>query len=120
MSAGYSSIALLGYLGHDPEMVRAERGTRGARFSVAVNRAWRDESGNRQKETDWYRVIAWGQLAETCLGYLSKGRLVFIAGRPRVRQWEDEEGEQREQVQVLARRVIFLDRPELDEEDVED
>lgn len=58
MSAGYSSIALLGYLGHDPEMVRAERGTRGARFSVAVNRAWRDESGNRQKETDWYRVIA--------------------------------------------------------------
>lgn len=120
MSVGYSSIAVLGYLGHDPEMMRAERGTKGARFSVAVNRVWTNELGERQEETDWFRIIAWGQLAETCLAYLAKGRLVFVVGKPRTRRWEDREGQDREQLQVLAKRVIFLDRPEPDEEDVED
>lgn len=114
MSVGYSSIELLGYLGQDPEKIEAQ-GATGARFSLAVNRAWRNGAGERQEDTGWFRVIAWNQVAENCLQYLSKGRLVLVVGRPRVRQWKDQDGGKHEQIQVQAERVIFLDSPEPEE-----
>lgn len=124
----YSSIVLLGHLGHDPHPLLTEDGAKGARFSLAINRVWVDESGGRQQETDWYTVFVWGKLARACLAHLFKGRLVLVDGRPRIQQWEDEEGNMREQIQVLARRVIFLGSPapengngrlsEVDENDV--
>jgi len=117
MSVGYSSIELLGYLGHDPQPLQTEAGPKGARFSLAVNRVWTDDSGERQEETNWFQIIAWRQVAENCLAYLSKGRLVLVVGRPRMRRWEDQEGRGREQIQVLAERVIFLDQPESGEDE---
>ena len=117
MSASYSSIVLLGHLGHDPQPLHTENGAEGARFSLAVNRVWTDESGGRQQDIDWYTVVVWGRQAKSCLTHLAKGRLVFVAGRPRIQQWEDGEGNPREQVQVLASRVIFLGSPEPEEGD---
>jgi single-strand DNA-binding protein len=116
MSVGYSSIELIGYLGSDPQSLQAAGGTNGARFSLAVNRTRTSDSGDRQQETDWYSVVAWERLGETCLSYLAKGSLVFVVGRPRIRRWEDDEGVGREQVQVLAEQVIFLDRPKPEED----
>jgi single-strand DNA-binding protein len=112
MSVSYSLIELLGYLGHDPQPLRhSQSGTTGARFSLAVNRVWTDEAGQRREDTDWFTVTAWGQVAESCLSYLSKGSLIFVTGKPRVQRWVDKKGGKREQVQVLADQVIFLDKP---------
>ena len=112
MSIGYSSIELIGYLGQDPRPIQSASHVRGARFSVAVNRVWTDESGQRQETTEWFSVVAWDVLAENCLTYLSKGSLVFVLGKPRVQRWTEKQVGRREQVQVLADQVIFLDRPE--------
>ena len=116
MSIGYSSIKLLGYLGHDPQAIESGSDVRGARFSLAVNRVWTDENGQRQEDTEWFTVVAWGRLAENCLTYLSKGSRVFAVGKPRVQRWTEKKGGAREQVQVLADQVIFLDKPEADED----
>jgi single-strand DNA-binding protein len=112
MSANYSKIDLLGYTGKDPEAVNTANETTGARFSIAVNRVWTDGSGQKQTETDWFEAITWGAMAESCLNYLTKGRLVYVTGRPQIRQWEDEAGKKRDRLQVRADQVIFLDRPE--------
>jgi single-strand DNA-binding protein len=98
-------------VGNDPEPVPTSSGTKGARFSVAVNRVWTDASGQQQEETDWFEIITWGSLAENCLAYLTKGQLVFVTGRPQMRQWEDEQGQKRKRFQVSAGQVIFLNRP---------
>jgi single-strand DNA-binding protein len=116
MSVGYSLIELIGYLGNDPQPIHTEDGTPGVRFSLAVNRVWTDESDQRQQDTEWFTVVAWRRLAENCLAYLSKGSLVFVVGRPRTQRWTDREDQEREQVQVLADQVIFLDRPETEED----
>ena len=112
MSANYSKMDLLGYTGNDPEAVPTANERQGARFSVAVNRIWNDSSGKQQTETDWFEIMAWGSLAETCLAHLTKGRLVYVTGRPQIRQWEDEDGRRRERLQLRADQVIFLDRPQ--------
>jgi single-strand DNA-binding protein len=116
MSVGYSSIKLIGYLGHDPRPIHAASGTEGARFSVAVNRVWTNEADQRQESTDWFTVVAWQGLAANCLSYLSKGSLVFVVGKPRLQRWTEKKVGRREQIQVLADQVIFLDRPEAEED----
>jgi single-strand DNA-binding protein len=79
-----------------------------------VNRVWTDEAGARQKDTDWFSVVAWERLAENCLTYLARGSLVFVVGRPRVQRWKEKQVVGREQIQVLADQVIFLDKPEVE------
>lgn len=116
MSANYSSIDLLGYLGNDPEEFSNPSGAKGAKFSLAVNQVWTDASGKRHEEADWFRVIVRGKLAEICLIYLAKRRQVFVTGMPRMRRWEDEQGRKHEQIQVLADQVIFLGSPEHEED----
>lgn len=112
MSASYAKIELLGWVGNDPEPISPTTGTKGTRFSLAINRRWTDASGEKQEETDWFQVVAWGKLAETCLAYISKGRLVFVTGRPQMQQWVSEQGQKQERLQIRAERVIFLDSPE--------
>jgi single-strand DNA-binding protein len=115
MSVNYSKMDLLGYTGNDPEPVPTANESQGARFSVAINRIWTGGSGKQQTETDWFEVMAWGTLAENCLAYLTKGRLVYVTGRPQLRQWESEDGQKRERLQIRADQVIFLDRPQQEE-----
>ena len=79
---------------------------------LVVNRVWTDETGQRQEDTQWFSVVAWERLAENCLAYLSKGSRVFVVGKPRLQRWTEKKGGRREQVQVLADQVIFLDRLE--------
>ena len=75
-------IILIGNLGRDPEMSYTQKGMVLTKFTVAVNRVQRNkESGEVQKETDWFSIVAWDRLAETCNTYLHKGSKVFIEGR---------------------------------------
>ncbi len=103
------------YLGQDPRPIQPASGVTGARFSLAVNRVWTDEAGQRQKDTEWFTVVAWGRLADNCLTYLSQGSPVLVVGKPRIQRWTEKKGGGREQVQVLADQVIFLGRSESEE-----
>lgn len=79
----YQSITVIGRLGRDPEMRYLPNGTAVTSFSLATDRVWSDSSGQRQKETTWFRVSVFGKPAETANQYLSKGKMVLVEGRLR-------------------------------------
>lgn len=105
----YQRIIIIGRLGQDPEMRYTAQGTPVTSFSVATDRVWTDQSGQRQERTVWFRVSAWRRLAETCNQYLSKGRLVMIEGEVQEpRPFQGRDGEWRASLEIVARDVKFL------------
>ncbi|HZQ06991.1 MAG TPA: single-stranded DNA-binding protein [Anaerolineae bacterium] len=76
----YQRLVLVGNLGRDPETHYSSNGIPIANFSVATNHKWTDVEGQTQEETVWFRVAAYGKLAETCQQYLSKGQKVLVEG----------------------------------------
>jgi single-strand DNA-binding protein len=103
-------VVLIGNLTDDPELRYTPTGMARARFSIAVNRRWRDRDGNLQEETTFVPIVVWGQQAETCANFLSKGSTVAVEGRLRIETYQTEEGERRKVAEVVARNVQFLDR----------
>lgn len=108
--ATLNKIMIIGNLGGDPEMRYTPQGTPVTNFSVAVNRYYNDANGERQEETQWFRVSAWRQLAEQCNQYLAKGRKAYVEGRFRGRTWQGADGLPHFSSEIIADRVLFLDR----------
>ena len=108
--ATLNKIMVIGNLGGDPEMRYTPQGTPVTNFSVAVNRVYTDANGERHEETEWFRVSAWRQLAEQCNLYLAKGRKAYVEGRFRGRTWQGADGQPRFSSEIIADRVLFLDR----------
>ncbi len=109
-----NKIMLIGNLGRDPEMNYTPSGTAIAKFSLAVSRVSKSATGERQQETEWFNIVAWQHLAETCSTYLKKGQKVFIEGRLATRKYTDKNGIERTAVEVIANDMEFLtpkDRP---------
>ena len=79
-------------------------------FRVATNFVSTTPDGERREETEWFPVVAWRNLAEQCSQYLQKGRRVYVEGRLRTRSWETPDGQRRFRTEVIANRVLFLDR----------
>jgi single-strand DNA-binding protein len=105
----YQRIIIIGRLGQDPEMRYTAQGTPVTSFSVATDRVWTDQSGQRQERTVWFRVSAWRRLAETCNQYLTKGRLVMVEGEiQEPRTYQSRDGEWRASLDITARDVRFL------------
>ncbi len=103
-----NKILLIGNLGKDPDMKYTDSGIAVTRFSLAVNRVTKSQSGERQEETEWFNIVAWRQLAETCNNYLHKGTKVYIEGRLTQRKYQDREGVQRTSVEVIANEMEIL------------
>ena len=103
-----NKIMLIGNLGRDPEMNVTGDGTPFTRFSIAVNRRTKNAKGERTEETEWFNVVAWRQLAETCNTYLQKGSKVYLEGRLTQRKYTDKNGVERTTVEVVANDVEFL------------
>jgi single-strand DNA-binding protein len=103
-------VMLIGRLGRDPEMRFTDSGTPIANFSLATERTWRDEAGQRQSETDWHNISAWGRLGEIVKSNLAKGRLVYVEGRLQTRSWEDTNQVRHFRTEVVAEQVKFLER----------
>ncbi len=103
-----NKIMLIGNLGRDPEMNVTGDGTPFTRFSLAVNRRTKSSTGERNEETEWFNIVAWRQLAETCNTYLHKGSKVYIEGRLTQRKYTDKNGVERTTVEVVASDVEFL------------
>ncbi len=107
-SPGLNKILLIGHLGKDPTLRYTPAGTAVATFTLAVNRPARSATGERQDEVEWFTIVAWGRLAETCTEFLTKGSKVFIDGRLQTRQWEDKDGHRHTAVEVVAGDLLML------------
>lgn len=103
-----NKVILIGNLGRDPEIRYTTSGQAVANFTLATTERYTNKSGERQEETEWHRIVAWGRLAEICGEYLSKGRMVYIEGSIRTRSWEDKEGNTRYTTEIVARNMQML------------
>jgi single-strand DNA-binding protein len=103
-----NKVMLIGHLGKDPEVRYTASGKAVATFTLATSQQWRDQDGNDQERTEWHRIVAWGRLGEVCGEYLSKGRQAFIEGRIQTRDWEDQDGNKRTTVEIVANDLILL------------
>lgn len=108
MSRGLNKVMIIGHLGRDPEMRYTPSGRPVTTFSVATSRSWNTADGERHSETEWFNVVAWGNLAEICKQYLVKGQQVYIEGRLQSRQWEDSEGTKHTSTEIVANEMIIL------------
>lgn len=120
MARGLNKVMIIGNLGRDPEMRYTSSGRPVTSFSVATNRVSVTPEGERRQFTEWFNVVAWGNLAETCNQYLRKGSRVYIEGRLQTRSWEDAEGQRRYRTELVARDLIMLDARRPEEEEVEE
>lgn len=100
---------LIGNLGRDPELSYTQSGKAVTKFSLAVSRRRRDESGEQREETTWFNVVAWERLAETCNTYLHKGSKVYIEGRMTSRKYTDKDGIERTVWDVVASEMEMLE-----------
>ena len=103
-----NKIMLIGNLGRDPEMNYTPSGVAVTKFSLAVNRITKSSTGEREKETEWFNIVAWRQLAETCNTYLHKGSKVYIEGRLQQRKYTDRNGIERTAIDVIANDMEML------------
>lgn len=109
MTRGLNKVLIIGSLGADPEMRYTPGGKPVTSYSVAVNRGWRTSEGERKEATEWFNVVAWGNLAEICNQYLRKGSQVYVEGRLQTRSWEDSSGTRHYRTELVANEMIILD-----------
>jgi len=103
-----NKIMLIGNLGKDPEMNYTPSGVAVTKFSLAVNRITKSSTGEKEKETEWFNIVAWRQLAEICNNYLHKGDKVYIDGRLQQRKYTDKTGVERWMTEVIANDMEML------------
>ncbi len=108
MARSVNQVILMGNLTRDPELRTIPSGQSVTSFSLALNRAYRDQGGEWQEATDYVDVVAWGPLGERVAQYLTKGRRALVQGRLQSRSWE-QDGQKRSKLEVLANDVTFLD-----------
>jgi single-strand DNA-binding protein len=106
-----NKIMLIGNLTRDPELSYLPTGTALAKIGLAVNRSWKDKSGQWQRETSFFDVDAWSQSAEFAAKYLKKGSRIFVEGTLRQHSWESQDGSKRSQVRINVERIQFADGP---------
>lgn len=104
-----NSVILIGRLTRDPELRYTGSGVAVVRFTLAVDRPFTDQQGERQ--ADFIDIVAWRRLAETVSNHLQKGRLVAVNGRLQIRSYDAQDGQRRRVAEVVANDVRFLDRP---------
>ncbi len=102
-------VVLIGRLTRDPELRTTNSGKNVVDFSIAVQKRIKPQDG--APDADFFRIKAWGQTADYVNSYLQKGRLVAVDGRLETRKWTDQNGTNRESVEVVADNVNGLDRP---------
>ena len=110
MAGSFNRITIVGNLGRDPEMRNLPSGDTIADFSVATTERRRGSDGQLHDQTTWFRVSAFGKLAETACQYLRKGSYVYVDGTLVQRDYIDREGQQRQTLEVRARELRMLDR----------
>jgi single-strand DNA-binding protein len=102
-----NNVIIMGRLTRDPELRRTQSGTAVTSFTMAVDRDFKSQSG--EKETDFIDVVAWRSTAEFVAKYFTKGRMAVVEGRLQIRDWTDKDGNKRRNAEVLADNIYFGD-----------
>jgi single-strand DNA-binding protein len=107
--ASVNKVILVGNLGRDPEVRYTPNGSAVCNLGLATTRNWKNkDSGERQEETEWHRVVLFDRLAEIAGEYLKKGRSVYIEGRLRTRKWTDKDGVEKYTTEIYAEQMQLL------------
>ena len=101
---------LIGNLGKDPELKYTQSGKAVASFSLATTERWTSQDGQKQEQTVWHNIVAWGRTGELAKEYLAKGRQVYIEGRINNRSYDDKEGNKKYITEVVANQILILDK----------
>ena len=105
-----NKVMIIGNVGTEPEMRFTPNGNPVTSFRVATNRVYTTPEGERRQETEWFTVVGWNRLAENCNQFLAKGQRVYAEGRLHTRSWEGQDGQRHSRTEIIANRVLFLDR----------
>ena len=108
MSRGLNKVQIIGHLGRDPEMRYTPSGRPVTTFTVEVSRSWNTVDGERHNETEWFNVVAWGNLAEICKQHLKRDQQVYVEGRLQTRSWEDVDGKKHFRTELVANEMVLL------------
>ena len=108
MSRGLNKVMVIGNIGRDPELRYTPSGKPVTSFSLASSRSWIAPDGERREETEWFNIVAWGNLAEICNQKLAKSQQVYVEGRLQTRSWEDDRGQRHFRTEIVANEMIIL------------
>ena len=106
--SGVNKVILVGNLGADPDLRHTPSGTAVSNLRLATTEVFTTREGEKNKRTEWHRIVAFGRLAEICNQYLKKGRQVYIEGRLQTREWEDKNGDKRYTTEIVATNMVML------------
>lgn len=109
MARSLNRVQLIGNLTRDPELRYTPNGNAVCTFSIATNRSWTTDSGEKREEVDFHRIVAWNKLGELCSQFLVKGRKVYVEGRLSTRNWTGQDGSQKSTTEVVIDDMILLD-----------
>jgi len=101
--ASLNSVSIIGNVGKEAEMRFTPSGKPVTSFSIACNSKF-----GETESTEWFNIVTWNKLAETCNQYITKGQQVFVEGRLQTRSWEGQDGEKKYRTEVIANKVLFL------------
>ncbi len=107
---GLNKMMAIGNVGTDPEMRYTPNGNPVTSFRLATGRTYTTSDGERHQETEWFTVVSWNKLAEQVNQFLVKGRRVYVEGRIKSNTWTGPDGQTRFRNEIIADRVLFLDR----------
>lgn len=106
--ATLNKVFLIGNLTRDPELRYIPSGSAVATFTIGVNRVYKTQTGEKKEQASFLRIVVWGRRAEVCGEYLKKGSPVFVEGRLQSRDWQTQDGQKRNTVEVIADNIQFL------------
>tara|TARA_B100000427_G_scaffold323843_1_gene327937 strand:- start:1829 stop:2233 length:405 start_codon:yes stop_codon:yes gene_type:complete len=105
-----NKVIIVGNLGQDPEARYTPQGTAVTNLSVATNESWKNQEGQIQDRTEWHRVVVYGKMAETASQFMTKGSMVYVEGRLRTREWEDQNQNKRKTTEIMCDSFTMLGR----------
>ena len=108
MSTLKNHVQLIGNVGQEPTITNLENGKKVARFSLATNEYYKDAKGEKQTETNWHTVVAWGKTAEIIEKFVAKGKEVGVAGKLKTRTYTTDDGNQRYVTELVADEILLL------------
>ncbi|MDO7136030.1 single-stranded DNA-binding protein [Algibacter lectus] len=108
MSTLKNKVQLIGNVGNEPEITNLESGKKVAKFSMATNEFYKNPEGEKQQDTQWHNIVAWGKIAEIVEKYVGKGKEVALEGKLTSRSYETKEGEKRYVTEVVVDEILLL------------
>ncbi len=108
MSTLKNHVQLIGNLGQEPTITNLESGKKVARFSLATNEYYKDSKGEKQTETNWHTVVAWGKTADIIEKYVVKGKEIGVTGKLKTRTYTTDDGNQRYVTEIEANEILLL------------